>query len=124
MKKYYEESNFIGVLEPRAYYIPFDNKNDVFLPRRKSVSYIDLNGIWGITEYKSILEVEDNVYLNQTKNEIPVPSCVHIHGYDTLIRIFLSLYDHRTFLTKILVITIHVSLVTMATKRRICVLKG
>ena len=84
MKKYYEESNFIGVLEPHAYYIPFLNADDVFLPRRKSASYIDLNGTWGITEYKSILEVEDDFYLNQTKGEIPVPSCVQIHGYDNM----------------------------------------
>ncbi len=82
MEKYYEESNFINVIEPHAYYIPFDNETDVFLPRRKSACYIDLNGVWGITEYKSILEVEDDFYLNSTKNEIPVPSCVQIHGYD------------------------------------------
>ncbi len=84
MKKYYEESNFIGVLEPHAYYIPFLNANDVFLPRCRSECYIDLNGTWGITEYKSILEVEDDFYLEQTKGEIPVPSCVQVHGYDSM----------------------------------------
>ena len=60
MKKYYEESEFINVLEPHAYYIPFNNASDVFLPRRKSPNYIDLNGTWGITEYNSILEVKDD----------------------------------------------------------------
>ncbi len=84
MERYYEQSNFINVLDTHAYYIPFTNKNDVFNPRRQSENYLDLNGIWGIKEYKSILEVEDDFYLEKSEKEIPVPSCVQLHGYDQI----------------------------------------
>ena len=84
MEKFYESNELVGVLAPRAYYIPFEKQNEVFLPRRKSSRYTDLNGEWGFTDYQTILDVADDFYLNEPKTTIPVPSCVQIHGYDQL----------------------------------------
>ena len=84
MEKYYERHDLIGVLAPRAYYIPFEKQYEVFSPRRQSSRYTDLNGTWGFTPYESILDVADDFYLNEPKTTIPVPSCVQIHGYDQL----------------------------------------
>lgn len=84
MEKYYEQGKCINTQLQHAYFIPFGKKEDVFLSRRKSERYLDLNGEWGITEYESILDVEDDFYLNTTKDTISVPSCVQMHGYDRM----------------------------------------
>ena len=50
MEKYYQKSEDVNVLNPRAYYIPFTDKDKAFSPRRESESYIDLNGEWSVQE--------------------------------------------------------------------------
>ena len=36
LKKYYEQSGFVGVLDTRAYYIPFKAGEDAFADRKQS----------------------------------------------------------------------------------------
>lgn len=82
MEKYYEKTDAIGVLEPRAYYIPFLSREDAFSPRRESDLYLDLNGEWSIDEYKSVLDCPDDFYLIKPQSKIRVSSCVQYYGYD------------------------------------------
>lgn len=84
MKRYYEQDKCINVLEPRAYYIPFSDCKKVFARRCESDRLIDLNGIWGITEYKTVLEVSDDFYKEPPRSTIPVPACVQLHGFDRM----------------------------------------
>lgn len=84
MEKFFENSACIGVLAPRAYYVPFGANEDVFADRRKSGRYLDLGGEWGITAYESFYDVPDDFYDRECAAKIPVPSCVQIHGYDQL----------------------------------------
>ena len=53
LKKYYEQSSVVGVLDTRSYYIPFGDKKDAFGCRKKSSRFIDLDGKWTIAEYDS-----------------------------------------------------------------------
>ena len=84
LPKYYEQMTAINVLPTRAYYVPFSNANDVFCLRGKSTQFTSLNGTWKIREYQSVMDVADDFYLTTPENEIPVPACVQIHGYDHL----------------------------------------
>lgn len=84
MEKYYEQSDSINVFPTHAYFIPFDNKNAVYNNRRTSNFYQDLNGAWKVQEYKSILDVADDFYLNTPTDDIQVPSCLQILGYDQM----------------------------------------
>lgn len=84
MQRYYEQDKCINVLDPRAYYIPFSDRGAVFYSRRQSDRFIDLNGKWGITEYKTVLDVDDDFYKKSTRFEIPVPACVQMHGFDRM----------------------------------------
>ena len=84
MEKYYEQSKSINTVYPHAYFIPFDRKELVFDNRRTSKFYQDLNGIWKIKEYKSILDVEDGFLNIVPTDDIEVPSCVQLHGYDQM----------------------------------------
>ena len=84
MEKYYEQSKAINVLPTHAYFIPFDRKETVFENRRTSKFYQDLDGVWRVQEYKSILDVADDFYLNTPTDDIQVPSCLQILGYDQM----------------------------------------
>lgn len=84
LKKYYEQLTPVNVLDTRAYYIPFTGEKNVFNERRTSAQYLDLNGVWKIREYESVMDVADDFYLTAPEREIPVPSCVQMHGYDRL----------------------------------------
>ena len=84
MQKYYEQSKSINTVYPHAYFIPFEKKESVYANRRTSEFYQDLNGVWKVQEYKSILDVSDNFYLNAPTDDIEVPSCVQLHGYDQM----------------------------------------
>lgn len=84
MEKLFEQSDCVGVLAPRAYYVPFRAGEDVFADRRTSGRYIDLCGEWGIAAYDSFYDVPDDFFENECAAKIPVPSCVQIHGYDRL----------------------------------------
>ncbi len=82
LKKYYEQSSVVGVLDTRSYYIPFGDKKDAFGCRKKSSRFIDLDGKWTIEEYDSPLSVPDDFYKTAPDHEIEVPSCVQYYGYD------------------------------------------
>ena len=84
MQKYYEQSKSINTVYPHAYFIPFEKKESVYANRRTSKFYQDLNGVWKVQEYKSILDVSDNFYLNVPTDDIEVPSCLQLHGYDQM----------------------------------------
>lgn len=84
MKKYYEQDNSINTLSTHAYFIPFESPNLVYNNRRTSKAYQDMNGVWKLKEYKSILDVADDFYLSVPEAEIEVPSCLQIYGYDQM----------------------------------------
>ena len=84
MKKYYQESKTINVMPTHAYFIPFDNKETVYNDRRTSPNYQDLNGAWKVQEYESILDVADDFYLNTPTDDVEVPSCLQLLGYDQM----------------------------------------
>ncbi len=84
MEKYYEELKSVGVLDTRAYYMPFKKKDEVFLDRRTCENYYSLNGKWTIKEYESPMDVSDDFYLSSPKLEIEVPSCVQLNGFDRI----------------------------------------
>ncbi len=75
-----------GTQQPRAYYIPFDDTQDFsfaeeILDRSASNRFISLDGLWNIREYKKPEDVDLTV---APVAEIPVPSCVQLHGYDQI----------------------------------------
>ena len=82
MKKYYESTDAINVVAPRAYYIPFSNREDAFKQRKESDRLLYLNGEWKIREYASVLDVEDDFFAVTPEDKIEVPSCVQYYGYD------------------------------------------
>ncbi len=82
LRKYYENTDAINTLPPRAYYIPFGEGENAFSCREKSSRFFSLNGEWKITEYDSILSVPDDFYTAIPQADITVPSCVQYYGYD------------------------------------------
>lgn len=82
LKKYYESTATVNVLDTHCYYIPFYAGQNAFAARRESGRYIDLNGKWKISAYESTLDIADDFYMCTPTNEIDVPSCVQYYGYD------------------------------------------
>lgn len=66
LEKFYEQSGVVGVLDARAYYIPFRAGEDAFAPRGKSGRFISLNGKWKIDAYESMLDVKDDFFLSRS----------------------------------------------------------
>lgn len=83
MHKYYEQFDCVGVLPPRNYYVPFlsDPKGKA---REQSECFTSLNGQWKVTAYDSVLDVPDNFYACEGNDEITVPSCLQMLGYDVM----------------------------------------
>ncbi len=86
MDKEYLGYRRIGVCAPRAYYVPFAQGQEIpfkdgIVEREKSARFVDLNGVWKIRAYRRLQDVDLNA---EPKEEIPVPSCVQMHGYDQL----------------------------------------
>ena len=84
--KEYESLKRIGTTPHRSYYIPFgegDIINTVhgIQDRTKSSRFLSLDGIWKIKQHD---HVDDFVLGEKLENEIPVPSCVQMHGYDQI----------------------------------------
>ena len=82
----YESFARIGILPPRAYYIPFAEGDRVkkiygITDRRASSRFLSLDGVWQIGEHSCPEAVEIDEILEKT---IPVPSCVQMHGYDRI----------------------------------------
>jgi len=74
----------IGVMLPRAYYVPFSDDqtivlNDGIIRREDSDRWTSLDGVWSIREHAD----PDSVCIDERmEEEIEVPSCVQMKGYD------------------------------------------
>ncbi len=84
--KEYERFERIGVEKQRSYYIPFaelDEAGKVYgvIDRTTSSRFISLDGVWKIQQYRNINAVD---LKKEPSAEIPVPSCVQMHGYDQI----------------------------------------
>lgn len=84
--KEYESYERIGIEEPRSYYIPFKDSDEIkyshgIADRRSSSEFISLDGTWQIKQHAHIDEFELN---EQLQSQIAVPSCVQMHGYDKI----------------------------------------
>ncbi len=82
--KEYESFDRIGVEPHRSYYIPFAKTDKIkhkfgIIDRNSSSRFQSLNGIWSIKQHRSVGEIDINESLTEN---IPVPSCVQMHGYD------------------------------------------
>lgn len=82
LKNYYEQYDYVGVMQPRCYYIPFADKSEWSEQREKSSRFTSLNGKWTIAPYKSVMDVPDDFYLTAPEQTIDVPSCVQYYGMD------------------------------------------
>jgi hypothetical protein len=82
----YRSYKRIGIEKPRAYYVPFSTetpfafKNKI-VNRVASDRFISLDGVWKIKEHKNVEDVQIDERLTEN---IPVPSCVQMHGYDRI----------------------------------------
>ena len=82
----YETYERVGVEPPRSYYIPFGETQKFafthgILDRTKSDRFVSLDGEWGFKAHEDIAGVEMNEELTE---KISVPSCVQMHGYDSI----------------------------------------
>ena len=84
LEKYYEDPStlHIGTEQPRAYYIPFSDKDAALtLPREESDRFISLNGTWAFRYEKSVYDMPELGDI-RFRDTIPVPSCWQCEGYD------------------------------------------
>ena len=84
--KAYQTFERIGTMPHRSYYIPFDEKDVVntkygIQDRASSSRFMSLDGMWQI---HALAHVEDFQIDQVFTREIPVPSCVQMHGYDQI----------------------------------------
>lgn len=82
--KEYEEFKRIGVMPQRCYYVPFAECDRVnfkygIVDRTSSSRFLSLDGIWQIKQHSGPDGIDITEPLSE---EIPVPSCVQMHGYD------------------------------------------
>ena len=82
--KEYERFERIGTLPHRSYYIPFAEEDTIktkygIQDRTSSSRFTSLDGTWQIKQHDHVEDFDLNESL---ENEIPVPSCVQMHGYD------------------------------------------
>lgn len=83
--KYYLSTDRVNVLPFHSFFIPFPIDQEIsfkyrIVNRFKSDFYISLNGTWNIKEYRSVHDIE--TLDEDDMDEIIVPSCVQLHGYD------------------------------------------
>ena len=81
LKEYYRYDENVNLCAPRAYYVPFGENQSFCKDRTQSERFQNLNGLWKITAYESVLEA-DAFWEKEGDNEIVVPSCVQYYGYD------------------------------------------
>lgn len=84
--KEYEHTKRIGTEAHRSYYIPFSEADTVrkcygIIDRESSARYKSLNGKWFIKEHSGLADVEID---EEIIEEIIVPSCVQMQGYDQI----------------------------------------
>lgn len=82
--KEHQKFERIGTLPHSSYYIPFDEEDVVktkfgIQDRTSSSRFMSLDGVWQI---RALAHVEDFQLQQALTEEIPVPSCVQMHGYD------------------------------------------
>ena len=89
LEKYYENPDVLhlGTEENRAYYIPFSQEEPALLEDRElSDRMMMLSGSWKFAYYHNVYQVPDNFYRPDYQelgfDNIPVPSCWQILGYD------------------------------------------
>lgn len=75
----WEKTGSLNTLRPHSYFIPFDTEDPVSDLRETSSRFHSLNGIWA---FKAHERLENCALEEQTPDEIPVPSCVQMQGYD------------------------------------------
>lgn len=80
----FESFDRIGTEPHRSYYIPFAEADTIeskygIQDRTSSSRFFSLDGTWQI---KQVAHVEDFDLYEELPDEIPVPSCVQMHGYD------------------------------------------
>ena len=81
-----KEYKRIDTMPHRSYYIPFaeeDNVGEIFgiIDRTTSTRFTSLDGVWQIKQYDSPDEFNIDEELDR---QIPVPSCVQMHGFDCI----------------------------------------
>lgn len=84
--KEYESFNRYGLEKERSYYIPFSFNDEIkykfgIIDRNSSSRFLSLDGKWKIKEHNRVKEF---VLEEQLVEEINVPSCVQMHGYDSI----------------------------------------
>ncbi|MBR6737194.1 MAG: hypothetical protein IKL82_02380 [Clostridia bacterium] len=82
--KEYLSFDRIGVTPQRSYYVPFNESDKVknvygIVDRKSSSRFLPLDGVWKIKEHKNVESVSVG---EELLSDIPVPSCVQMHGYD------------------------------------------
>ena len=82
-----ERFDRIGTMPHRSYYIPFSEKDEIknnaygIIDRTLSSHFISLDGLWHIKQHP---HPEDFDLFERLEATIPVPSCVQMHGYDSI----------------------------------------
>jgi len=84
--KEFEQFQRIGVMPHRSYYIPFAQEDRIgeicgIQDRTTSSRFLSLDGVWQIKQHD---HVEDFRLDEPLDREIPVPSCVQMHGFDQI----------------------------------------
>lgn len=84
--KEFESFKRIGTEPHRSYYIPFCETDVIkrvygIQDRTSSSRFLSLDGTWKI---KGLSHPEDFVIDEPLSEEIPVPACVQMHGYDSI----------------------------------------
>ena len=76
------ETQELGTLPPRAYYIPFSEDQQPTDDRRQSKRFELLNGEWDFEYFDSIIDLPDDFPSMRFGHKIPVPSNWQLHGFD------------------------------------------
>ena len=84
--KEFEQFQRIGVMPHRSYYIPFAEEDEIktvcgIQDRTSSSRFLSLDGLWQIKQHD---HVEDFQLDEPLEKEIPVPSCVQMHGFNQI----------------------------------------
>lgn len=87
-KRYHEspEVLHLGTVPPHNDFVPFGLAQDPFADRKTSERYHSLNGMWQFRYYDDPRRIEENIeeYFERGEcDQIPVPACWQMHGYDT-----------------------------------------
>lgn len=86
MDREWEKLERVGVESPRSYYIPFGEEEEIsfknrIIDRMGSKRFLSLDGVWKIKAHKN---AESVCLSGEMTENIPVPSCVQMHGYDQI----------------------------------------